>query len=116
MSHCPAPLMTGFPCHKYREVTQYSVAIVSWHEKNLFAVISDIVSNLHSAEEIPIDVLRQREAKWLEMLNSWDKWMAKKHKKVCFVKCKLDLTSPFSFLVMVMCALQEFIQCALGCF
>jgi len=27
-------------------------------------------------------VLRQREAKWLEMLNSWDKWMAKKHKKV----------------------------------
>lgn len=35
-----------------------------------------------SAELIPIDVLRQREAKWLEMLNSWDKWMAKKHKKV----------------------------------
>ncbi|XP_059213757.1 TBC1 domain family member 10A [Centropristis striata] len=34
------------------------------------------------AEEIPIDVLRQREAKWLEMLNNWDKWMAKKHKKV----------------------------------
>lgn len=36
-----------------------------------------------SAEEVPIEVLRQREAKWLEMLNSWDKWMAKKHKKVC---------------------------------
>ncbi|XP_069558702.1 TBC1 domain family member 10A isoform X1 [Brachyistius frenatus] len=35
-----------------------------------------------SVGEIPIDVLRQREAKWLEMLNSWDKWMAKKHKKV----------------------------------
>ncbi|XP_070780478.1 TBC1 domain family member 10A [Enoplosus armatus] len=35
-----------------------------------------------SAEEIPIEVLRQREAKWLEMLNIWDKWMAKKHKKV----------------------------------
>lgn len=34
------------------------------------------------AEEVPIDVLRQREAKWLEMLNTWDKWMAKKHKKV----------------------------------
>ncbi|KAF3849158.1 hypothetical protein F7725_015655 [Dissostichus mawsoni] len=40
------------------------------------------VSYLHSAEEIPTDVLRQRESKWLEMLNSWDKWMAKKHKKV----------------------------------
>lgn len=38
---------------------------------------------VHSAEEVPIEVLRQREAKWLEMLNSWDKWMAKKHKKVC---------------------------------
>ncbi|KAM4634786.1 TBC1 domain family member 10A-like isoform 2-T2 [Polymixia lowei] len=35
-----------------------------------------------SAEDIPPEVLRQREAKWLEMLNSWDKWMAKKHKKV----------------------------------
>ncbi|KAK2819102.1 hypothetical protein Q5P01_024663 [Channa striata] len=35
-----------------------------------------------NAEEIPIEVLRQREAKWLEMLNSWDKWMAKRHKKV----------------------------------
>lgn len=34
------------------------------------------------AEEVAIDVLRQREAKWLEMLNFWDKWMAKKHKKV----------------------------------
>lgn len=36
----------------------------------------------YTAEEIPAEVLRQREAKWLEMLNSWDKWMAKKHKKV----------------------------------
>lgn len=35
-----------------------------------------------SAEEVPTEVLRQREAKWLEMLNSWDKWMAKRHKKV----------------------------------
>lgn len=34
------------------------------------------------AEHVPIEVLRQREAKWLEMLSSWDKWMAKKHKKV----------------------------------
>ncbi|MEQ2228192.1 hypothetical protein ILYODFUR_006413 [Ilyodon furcidens] len=36
----------------------------------------------NSAEEVPIGVLRQREAKWLEMLNSWDKWMSKKHNKV----------------------------------
>lgn len=35
-----------------------------------------------TAEEIPTDVLRQRETKWLEMLSNWDKWMAKKHKKV----------------------------------
>ncbi|XP_056146341.1 TBC1 domain family member 10A-like [Lampris incognitus] len=34
------------------------------------------------AEDIPPEVLRQREAKWLEMFGSWDKWMAKKHKKV----------------------------------
>ncbi|KAM6986890.1 TBC1 domain family member 10A-like [Aplochiton taeniatus] len=35
-----------------------------------------------SAEDIPHAVLRQREAKWLDMLNNWDKWMAKRHKKV----------------------------------
>ncbi|KAL0965605.1 hypothetical protein UPYG_G00283460 [Umbra pygmaea] len=35
-----------------------------------------------SAEDIPPEVLRQREAKWLDMLNSWDKWMAKRHKKL----------------------------------
>ncbi|KAM3826462.1 TBC1 domain family member 10A [Vipera latastei] len=33
-------------------------------------------------EEVPLDVLRQRESKWLDMLNNWDKWMAKKHKKI----------------------------------
>uniref|UniRef100_A0A8C5MZX7 TBC1 domain family member 10A n=1 Tax=Leptobrachium leishanense TaxID=445787 RepID=A0A8C5MZX7_9ANUR len=33
-------------------------------------------------EEVPVDVLRQREAKWLDMLDSWEKWMAKRHKKI----------------------------------
>ncbi|XP_064424354.1 TBC1 domain family member 10A isoform X2 [Latimeria chalumnae] len=32
--------------------------------------------------EIPPEILRQRESKWLDMLNNWDKWMAKKHKKI----------------------------------
>ncbi|XP_006640524.1 TBC1 domain family member 10A [Lepisosteus oculatus] len=36
----------------------------------------------HSEQEVPPEVLRQREAKWLDMLNNWDKWMAKRHKKV----------------------------------
>lgn len=38
-----------------------------------------------------MEVLRQREAKWLEMLNSWDKWMAKKHKKVCLFNCRTNV-------------------------
>lgn len=32
--------------------------------------------------EVPVDVLRQRELKWLEMLNNWDRFMTKKYKKV----------------------------------
>lgn len=32
--------------------------------------------------ELPVDVLRQRELKWLEMLNNWDRFMTKKYKKV----------------------------------
>ncbi|XP_010875816.1 TBC1 domain family member 10A [Esox lucius] len=34
------------------------------------------------AEDVPPEVLRQREVKWLDMLNNWDKWMAKRHKKL----------------------------------
>ncbi|XP_075069261.1 TBC1 domain family member 10A [Mixophyes fleayi] len=33
-------------------------------------------------QELPVDVLRQREAKWLDMLSNWDIWMAKRHKKI----------------------------------
>ncbi|XP_006825633.1 TBC1 domain family member whacked-like [Saccoglossus kowalevskii] len=32
--------------------------------------------------EIPVEVLRKRESKWLEMLDNWDYWMGKKFKKV----------------------------------
>ncbi|KAJ8285819.1 hypothetical protein GJAV_G00031270 [Gymnothorax javanicus] len=35
-----------------------------------------------SAADIPPEVLRQREGKWLDMLNDWNKWMTKKHHKV----------------------------------
>ena len=62
-------------------------------ENDKFDPVIDIVPCVHSAEEVPIEVLRLREAKWLEMLNSWDKWMAKKHKKVCFIHCESDLVS-----------------------
>ncbi|XP_062310877.1 TBC1 domain family member 10A-like [Osmerus eperlanus] len=35
-----------------------------------------------SAQDVPPEVLRQREVKWLDMLSHWDKWMAKRHNKV----------------------------------
>ncbi|KAI5622098.1 TBC1 domain family member 10A [Silurus asotus] len=35
-----------------------------------------------SAQEVPPEVLRQRELKWLEMLKDWDKWINKRFKKV----------------------------------
>ncbi|TRY92856.1 hypothetical protein DNTS_015609, partial [Danionella cerebrum] len=34
------------------------------------------------AQEVSLAVLRQREAKWLDMLNHWDKWISKRFKKV----------------------------------
>uniref|UniRef100_A0A8C7I4G2 TBC1 domain family member 10A n=1 Tax=Oncorhynchus kisutch TaxID=8019 RepID=A0A8C7I4G2_ONCKI len=33
-------------------------------------------------KDVPPEVLRQREVKWLDMLSNWDKWMVKRHKKV----------------------------------
>ncbi|XP_048876885.1 TBC1 domain family member 10A-like isoform X1 [Brienomyrus brachyistius] len=38
-------------------------------------------------QDVPPEVLRQREAKWLDMLNHWDKWMSKRHRKVK-VRCQ----------------------------
>ncbi|XP_013862648.1 TBC1 domain family member 10A [Austrofundulus limnaeus] len=35
-----------------------------------------------SAQYVPPEVLRQREVKWLDMLNHWDKWMLKRFNKV----------------------------------
>ncbi|KAJ7994129.1 hypothetical protein DPEC_G00262710 [Dallia pectoralis] len=35
-----------------------------------------------SAQDLPPEVLRQREVKWLDMLSNWDKWMARRHNKV----------------------------------
>lgn len=32
--------------------------------------------------DVPPEVLRQREVKWLEMLGQWDKWMIKRYNKV----------------------------------
>ncbi len=96
MSHSSTPLKTALPCHQHSEETQHCLAFVSLCYCLDF--ISDIVSFLHSAEEIPKEVLRQREVKWLEMLNSWDKWMAKKHRKVCIINCKFNLTSLLSFI------------------
>ncbi|KAK1787092.1 hypothetical protein P4O66_017462 [Electrophorus voltai] len=35
-----------------------------------------------SAQDVPTEVLRQREVKWLDMLNHWDKWINKRFSKV----------------------------------
>uniref|UniRef100_A0A8C1QYE0 TBC1 domain family, member 10Aa n=1 Tax=Cyprinus carpio TaxID=7962 RepID=A0A8C1QYE0_CYPCA len=35
-----------------------------------------------SAQEVPLQVLRHREVKWLDMLNHWDRWISKRFKKV----------------------------------
>ncbi|XP_059359317.1 TBC1 domain family member 10A-like [Carassius carassius] len=35
-----------------------------------------------SAQEVSLEVLRHREAKWLDMLNHWDRWISKRFKKV----------------------------------
>lgn len=36
----------------------------------------------YSEHRIAIDKLRQRELKWLEMFDDWEKWMSKRFKKV----------------------------------
>ena len=33
-----------------------------------------------------MDVLRKRELKWLEMIDSWDRYMATKYKKVFTIR------------------------------
>lgn len=35
-----------------------------------------------SEEAVPVEVIRRREKKWLEMFSSWDTYMLKRYKKV----------------------------------
>uniref|UniRef100_A0A8B9FUF5 TBC1 domain family member 10B n=1 Tax=Amazona collaria TaxID=241587 RepID=A0A8B9FUF5_9PSIT len=41
---------------------------------------------------VPVDVARQRELKWLEMLNHWDKWLLKRYQKVK-LRCRKGIPS-----------------------
>lgn len=38
--------------------------------------------SVESAQDVPIQVIRQRELKWIDMLSHWDKWMIKRYNKV----------------------------------
>jgi antitoxin component of RelBE/YafQ-DinJ toxin-antitoxin module len=46
---------------------------------------------------LPVDVLREREQKWLKMIRDWDTWMTKKFPKVpkaMFMQTAIDLQTP----------------------
>ncbi|XP_004586939.2 TBC1 domain family member 10B [Ochotona princeps] len=51
---------------------------------------SQYSSNLESS--VPVDVARQRELKWLEMFNSWDKWLLRRFQKVK-LRCRKGIPS-----------------------
>lgn len=40
------------------------------------------LSCVSRAQDVPPEVLRQREVKWLDMLSHWDKWIMKRFNKV----------------------------------
>lgn len=50
------------------------------------------------AQDVPPEVLRQREVKWLDMLSHWDKWIMKRFNKVSLKfessdrKCQLNVS------------------------
>ncbi|KAI1900753.1 hypothetical protein AGOR_G00053130 [Albula goreensis] len=55
---------------------------VDGKQPDKYGFIGGAQQHSDAAQDIPPEVLRQREGKWLDMLNNWDKWMAKRHKKV----------------------------------
>lgn len=57
---------------------------------------------LHSEHRIAIDKLRQRELKWLEMFDDWEKWMSKRFKKVKIIHVQFFMTVPL-FKIIIVC-------------
>lgn len=50
---------------------------------NFLLCIKEIMSVIQCRETtLPVEILRERELKWIEMLKDWDKWVLKKFKKV----------------------------------
>lgn len=51
----------------------------------MLLVIDDIeqeYSSFFRERRLPIEILRKRELKWLDMFQNWEKWMSKRFKKV----------------------------------
>jgi hypothetical protein len=67
--------------------TQYtdpnrSVILAALDSVLLFESYFYLYRIIYSESIIPVAILREREAKWLEMLENWEKWMSKRFKKV----------------------------------
>ncbi len=58
---------------------------------------------------IPVDVLRKRELKWLDMLENWEKWMSKRFKKVRSTKWQITFYH-YSWKIKILFKINCFIQ------
>jgi hypothetical protein len=62
-----------------------SVSDIHSNNRNNITNLKDYLQNTdveEFAEHLPIEVIRQRETKWIEMLNNFDEWMEKRFKKI----------------------------------
>ena len=50
---------------------------------SLILSFSLVLSPCGSEKELKVEVARQREMKWLDMFNNWDKWVNRRFQKVC---------------------------------
>uniref|UniRef100_A0ACB8EX90 Uncharacterized protein n=1 Tax=Sphaerodactylus townsendi TaxID=933632 RepID=A0ACB8EX90_9SAUR len=94
--------INGLACRKtdrygFLGGSQYSEAVLwnVYYEGGVYTVILmavDFDPLLDCQSTIPLDVGRQREMKWVDMLSRWDKWLSRRFQKVK-LRCRKGIPS-----------------------
>ena len=52
-------------------------------------MVSFYITHYYSEKELRVEVARQREMKWIDMFNNWDKWIKHRFQKVRMAACQI---------------------------
>ncbi|XP_069738856.1 TBC1 domain family member 10B-like isoform X2 [Phaenicophaeus curvirostris] len=85
-------LASSFPDDVSSMGSDSEVAAPSYRRTDRYGFLGGSQYSEAPESSVPVDVARQRELKWLEMFNHWDKWLTRRYQKVK-LRCRKGIPS-----------------------